>query len=123
MILGVRLLDTLVRGKLKTTLRPMALGAVTLLIRLDMKATRTGLAPLQAARAGEILILRGLRLGCMEEDSVFADLRRFESMTDEEFEKYRGEWVAVAGGEIVAHGKDPLRVVRQGAAAARACPT
>ena len=58
----------------------------------------------------------------MEEDSVFADLRRFESMTDEEFEKYRGEWVAVAGGEIVAHGKDPLRVVRQGAAAGKGVP-
>ena len=39
MILGVRLLDTLIRSKLKTTLRPMALGAGTPLIRLDMKAT------------------------------------------------------------------------------------
>ena len=51
----------------------------------------------------------------MEEDSVFDNLRRFESMTAEEFDKYRGEWVAVAGGEIVAHGKEPPR--------ARACPT
>lgn len=58
----------------------------------------------------------------MKEDSVFDDLRRFESMTAEEFEKYRGEWVAVAGGEIVAHGKDPLRVVRQGSAAGKGVP-
>ena len=58
----------------------------------------------------------------MKEDSVFDDLRRFESMTAEEFEKYRDEWVAVAGGEIVAHGKDPLRVVRQGSAAGKGVP-
>ena len=53
---------------------------------------------------------------------MFDDLGRFESMTAEEFEKYRGEWVAVAGGEIVAHGKDPLRVVRQGSAAGKGVP-
>ena len=63
-----------------------------------------------------------LRPAGMEEDSTFADLRRFESMTAEELDKYRGEWVAVAGGEVVAHGKDPLRTVRQGSAAGKGVP-
>lgn len=38
----------------------------------------------------------------------------FESMSDEEVERYAGQWLAVAHGELVAHGEDPRRVHEEG---------
>ena len=35
-------------------------------------------------------------------------------MSVEEYDKYRGEWVAIVDAKIVAHGKDPRRVVQEG---------
>ena len=40
-----------------------------------------------------------------KKDSDFLD-----SMTPEMAEQYRGEWIALAHGAIVAHGKDPEQV-------------
>lgn len=34
-------------------------------------------------------------------------IKFLKSMTPEELEPYKGEWVAVVNKEIVAHGKDP----------------
>ena len=34
-----------------------------------------------------------------------------ESMTSEDVRRYAGQWIAVASGEIVAHGKDPGHVL------------
>ena len=36
------------------------------------------------------------------------------AMTPKEAEKYMGEWIGVADGEIVAHGKDPTMVCQEG---------
>ena len=36
------------------------------------------------------------------------------AMTPKEAEKYMGEWIAVAGGGIVAHGEDPHQVCQEG---------
>ena len=33
-----------------------------------------------------------------------------KSMTAEDTEKYKGEWIGIAGGGIVAHGKEYMRV-------------
>ena len=44
------------------------------------------------------------------------------SMPISEYEKYRGEWLAVAGGGIVAHGKDPRRVHKEGCNAGKGEP-
>ncbi len=45
-----------------------------------------------------------------------------ESMTSEEVERYAGQWIAVASGEIVAHGKDPRRVHDDGRKADKGDP-
>ena len=44
------------------------------------------------------------------------------NMQEEEFNKYKGEWVAVANAEIVAHGKDPYRVREEGRMAGKGEP-
>ena len=45
-----------------------------------------------------------------------------ETTPSEEYEKYRGEWIAVAGGRIAAHGKDPEQVHREGREAGKGVP-
>ena len=42
------------------------------------------------------------------------DVEFLANMSDEEYNKYRGEWVAVVDAKIVAHGKDPGRVYDEG---------
>ena len=42
------------------------------------------------------------------------DMRVLGNMPIEEYNKYRGEWVAIVDAKIVAHGKDPRRVNREG---------
>ena len=43
------------------------------------------------------------------------DCRAFlESMTRQDALRYAGEWIAIASGEIVAHGKDPEQVHEDG---------
>ena len=41
-------------------------------------------------------------------------LEFLNAMTPKEAEKYMGEWIAVAGGGIVAHGEDPRQVCKEG---------
>ena len=43
-------------------------------------------------------------------NDVMKNIKFLSDMPDDEFEQYRGEWVAVASEQIVAHGKDPERV-------------
>lgn len=45
-----------------------------------------------------------------------------ETTPGKEFEKYRGEWIAVASGNVVAHGKDPNQVHAEGRNAGRGSP-
>ena len=45
-----------------------------------------------------------------------------ETAPAEEFEKYMGEWIAVAAGKIVAHGKDPEQVHEEGWNAGKGVP-
>ena len=52
--------------------------------------------------------------GVRIDNDIVKNLEFLRSMRPEEFEKYRGEWLAVAGGGIVAHGKDPRRVHQDG---------
>ncbi len=53
-------------------------------------------------------------LGVRIDNDIVKNLEFLRSMRPEEFEKYRGEWLAVVGGGIVAHGKDPRRVHQEG---------
>ena len=46
----------------------------------------------------------------------------FNSMTSEDVRRYAGQWIAVASGEIVAHGEDPGRVLDEGRRAGKGHP-
>ena len=61
--------------------------------------------------------LRGVYDPGMEKNLEF-----IRSMACEEAKQYMGEWLAVAGGGIVAHGKDPRRVHREGISAGKGGP-
>ena len=56
------------------------------------------------------------------DENTKLNIEFLEAMPDEEAEKYRGEWIAVAGGRIVAHGKDPETVHEKGCDANRGVP-
>ena len=45
-----------------------------------------------------------------DDDGTERDIEFLNAMTPDEAERYRGEWIAVSGGGIVAHGRDPERV-------------
>lgn len=45
-----------------------------------------------------------------------------KSMTVEDVEKYKGQWIAIADGGVVAHGTDPLRVCGEGNKAGKGDP-
>lgn len=44
------------------------------------------------------------------------------SMTAEDADKYKGQWIAIADGGVVAHGTDPLRVCNEGRKAGKGGP-
>ena len=50
------------------------------------------------------------------------DMEFLNAMTPKEAEKYMGEWIAVAGGGIVAHGEDPAQVCQEGRKAGKGGP-
>ncbi len=50
------------------------------------------------------------------------DVKFLATMPEEEYKRYGGQWVAVADGEIVAHGKDPERVHKEGSEAGKGVP-
>ena len=51
------------------------------------------------------------------------DFREFlKSFSSQDALQYAGEWIAVACGEIVAHGKDPRRVHTEGCKAGKGGP-
>ena len=54
--------------------------------------------------------------------SPMKDIKFLATMPEEEYKKYGGQWVAVANGEIVAHGKDPERVHQDGCMAGKGMP-
>ena len=54
--------------------------------------------------------------------SPVKDIKFLATMPEEEYKKYGGQWVAVANGEIVAHGKDPRRVHQDGGRAGKGEP-
>lgn len=56
------------------------------------------------------------------EGSPVEDIKFLASMPEEEYKKYRGEWLAVASGEIVAHGRDPRRTLTEGCRAGKGMP-
>lgn len=43
-------------------------------------------------------------------NDAMKNIKFLSNMPDEERDQYRGEWVAVASEQIVAHGKDPVSV-------------
>ena len=43
-------------------------------------------------------------------DTTKKDMEFLDSLTGERADPYRGEWVAIYDGRVVAHGKDPGRV-------------
>ena len=60
--------------------------------------------------------------GVRVDHDIVRNLEFLRSMPISEYEKYRGEWLAVAGGGIVAHGEDPERVHEEGCNAGRGEP-
>ena len=53
------------------------------------------------------------------DEGVRKTMEFMNSMTPEEAQKYAGQWIAVAGGEVVAHGEYPRRVCQEGRKAGR----
>lgn len=45
-----------------------------------------------------------------------------KAMTSEDIKLYAGQWLAIASGEIVAHGKDPGLVLDEGRKAGKGQP-
>ena len=58
----------------------------------------------------------------MEANDAGKNYEFLMSLGPEKIERYRGEWVAVASEEIVAHGKDPERVHKEGCEAGKGIP-
>ena len=58
----------------------------------------------------------------MEENDAEKNYEFIMSLSPREIWQYRGEWVAVASEEIVAHGKDPERVHEEGSKAGKGIP-
>ena len=54
--------------------------------------------------------------------SPMKDVEFLGNMSEEEYKRYGGQWVAVADGGIVAHGKDPRRVHQDGSKAGKGEP-
>ena len=53
------------------------------------------------------------------DEGVKKTMEFMNSMTPEEAQKYMGQWIAVASGEVVAHGGDPRKVCQEGRKAGR----
>lgn len=65
-------------------------------------------APVAARHAGD-----GCLPPCSEiDENAVKNLAFLNALDPKEAEKYMGEWIAVAGGRIVAHGEDPEQVCR-----------
>ena len=58
----------------------------------------------------------------MEDNDGEKNYEYFMSLDPKELVQYRGEWVAVACEEIVAHGKDPERVHEEAYKAGKGIP-
>ncbi len=58
----------------------------------------------------------------MKDSDARKDYEFIVSLDPKELVRYRGEWVAVASQEIVAHGKDPKRVHEEGCKAGKGIP-
>ena len=58
----------------------------------------------------------------MEDNDVEKNYEYLKSLGLKKIAEYRGEWVAVASEEIVAHGKDPRRVHKEGCEAGKGIP-
>lgn len=46
-------------------------------------------------------------------DTTVKDLEFLQSLTTEQIDPYRGEWVAINDGKIVAHGKYAEKVIEE----------
>ena len=58
----------------------------------------------------------------MKDSDAEKDYKFLMSLGPKKIERYRGEWVAVASEEIVAHGKDPRRVHTEACRAGKGIP-
>ena len=56
------------------------------------------------------------------DEGAVKNLAFLNAMKPEEAQKYMGEWIAVADGEIVAHGKDPGQVCDAAREAGKGAP-
>ncbi len=54
--------------------------------------------------------------------SPMKDVEFLGNMSEEEYKRYGGQWIAVADGEIVAHDKDPRRAHQEGSKAGKGVP-
>ena len=58
----------------------------------------------------------------MVKDTTKEDLAFLRNTPPQEFAPYCGEWIAVVGGGIVAHGRDPASVYREALKAGKGAP-
>ena len=58
----------------------------------------------------------------MEGNDAEKNYKYIMSLDPDEIERYRGEWVAIACEEIVAHGRDPRRVHTEAYRAGKGIP-
>ncbi len=102
-------------------------GAILRLTMADDTGRRlgTGLPPMLE---GDVIISpEDVRVGyppqCTQiDEGAVKNLAFLNAMKPEEAQKYMGEWIAVADGEIVAHGKDPGLVCQEGRKAGKGGP-
>ena len=58
----------------------------------------------------------------MKDSDAMKDYTFLMSLGPKKIARYRGEWVAVASEEIVAHGRDPRRVHTEACRAGKGIP-
>ena len=93
----------------------------------ERRRTLPPLPPVPGLAEARYIAPEDMRVGhppqCTQiDEGAKRDMEFLNAMTPKEAEKYMGEWIAVAGGGIVAHGKDPEQVCEAGWKAGKGCP-
>ena len=93
----------------------------------DNRRTAPPLPPIPGLAEALYIAPEDMRVGhppqCTQiDENAKKNLAFLNAMKPRYAEKYMGEWIAVAGGEIVAHGKDPGLVCQEGRRAGKGGP-
>ena len=85
----------------------------------ERRRTLPPLPPVPGLAEARYIAPEDMRVGyppqCTQIDEGAKKTMEFmEAMTPEVAQKYMGQWIGVADGEIVAHGEDPEQVCEEG---------